>query len=355
MNDVSILVPLPDRIDAPVITTMAGAPTPLVGTDIYARLVSDPADIAPKVGDLSYGGFQVVAIRFELCVRDLPRPCEVTEDGRLRLVLQPMYSSNGMTLAEDVALHAFYPIPNAQLADAITQLRDLAAIQDAPLDAPLGVSTALASDGTYREGVLQLVFAYAQQEQLVRLTVMGQAAASDAFEWIMRGVAKGDVGWADIPIAELGKPTKQVAQVAGGDTIYNVAPGIDSPPGFVFALNGDLFDGGTDDDRMYALEALATIENPAWRGPGNTQCVGCHVSTFLMTRRAAFQHVDPATLTMTYATSYNVDVSSIANMDDRVVRAFGWAGSSPAISQRVANDTAQLLTEIEQRFPATTK
>lgn len=35
----------------------------------------------------------------------------------------------------------------------------------------------------------------------------------------------------------------------------------------------------------------------------------------------------------------------------RVVRAFGWAGNAPAISQRVANDTAAVLMEIEARFP----
>jgi predicted CxxxxCH...CXXCH cytochrome family protein len=353
MPDVSILAPLPASLDAPVITAITGEPIPLVGTDIYTRLVSGPADIAPKLGlPLNYGDFQVVAIRFELCVRDLPRPCELDEDGRLRLVLQPMYTANGQILAHDVALHAFYPIPNAELGDAVEKLRALAAVQDVPPDAPLEVSPALAAgDTTYRDQLRDLVSTYALQEKLVRLTVMGQAAASEAFEWIMRGVAYGDAGWADIQIPELTKQTKQVAQLGGGDAIYNVDPGIDSPPGFVFAINGALFDGGTTDDQMYALDALATIQNPAWRGAGNTQCVGCHISTFLTTRRAAYANVDPASLTMTYRTPYNTSVSSIANMDPRVVRAFGWAASAPAISQRVANDTAQLLAEIEKRFP----
>jgi len=45
-------------------------------------------------------------------------------------------------------------------------------------------------------------------------------------------------------------------------------------------------------------------------------------------------------------------VRTIAGGDPRVVRAFGWAGNAPAISQRVVNDTAAVLAEIEARFPA---
>jgi hypothetical protein len=33
------------------------------------------------------------------------------------------------------------------------------------------------------------------------------------------------------------------------------------------------------------------------------------------------------------------------------LRAFGWVFREPAISQRVINETAQVLTEIEARFP----
>jgi hypothetical protein len=197
MLDVSILSPLPASTDAPALVAIGGEPTPLVGADIYARLVGDPADVAPKVGDLHYADFQVAAVRFELCVRDLPRPCEINEDARLRLVLQPVYDAGGTIVAQDVALHAFYPIPYAQVPGVIDELRALAAIQDAPAGAPLDISPALAAgDDTYRERLRQLVFAYARQEQLVRLTVMGQAKESAAFEWIMRGVARGDAGWA---------------------------------------------------------------------------------------------------------------------------------------------------------------
>ncbi|HEX7839076.1 MAG TPA: hypothetical protein VF469_16475 [Kofleriaceae bacterium] len=48
---------------------------------------------------------------------------------------------------------------------------------------------------------------------------------------------------------------------------------------------------------------------------------------------------------------YARGVHTIAGDDPRVVRAFGWAGNAPAISRRVVNDTAEVLSEIEARFP----
>jgi hypothetical protein len=52
-----------------------------------------------------------------------------------------------------------------------------------------------------------------------------------------------------------------------------------------------------------------------------------------------------------YESSHNTTVDSIAQRDARVLRGLGWAAGAPAISQRVANDTAQVLTELERRFP----
>ena len=39
-------------------------------------------------------------------------------------------------------------------------------------------------------------------------------------------------------------------------------------------------------------------------------------------------------------------------MDPRVVRNFGWVSSSAVISQRVANDTAHTLDDVDTLFPA---
>ena len=111
-----------------------------------------------------------------------------------------------------------------------------------------------------------------------------------------------------------------------------------------------LFARATPAERMAALEALAEIQNPLMHDANETQCVGCHVATFLTARRASSLGIDP-TIAGRYTSGYNTTVESIASEDPRSLRGFGWAAKFPAISQRVANDTAQVLFEVEQRFP----
>jgi hypothetical protein len=54
-----------------------------------------------------------------------------------------------------------------------------------------------------------------------------------------------------------------------------------------------------------------------------------------------------------YASSYDLSIAAGMNTtSDRTLRMFGWLGRDAFIGQRVANDTAQALVEIEARYPA---
>jgi hypothetical protein len=102
-------------------------------------------------------------------------------------------------------------------------------------------------------------------------------------------------------------------------------------------------------DRNAALAALTELQDPTRHDTIDTQCLACHVATYLTARRAKALGVDPTTVPGRFAPRFNVAVDSVASRDARVVRAFGWAGDAPAISQRVANDTAEVLAEIAAR------
>ena len=78
-----------------------------------------------------------------MCDRSIVGPCPANVDGRLRLIVQPIQDINGTVQTIDVASHLFYPIPAADLPDVVDELRDLAALQDAPADTPLEVNPAL--------------------------------------------------------------------------------------------------------------------------------------------------------------------------------------------------------------------
>jgi hypothetical protein len=343
MNDVSILLPLPRDPQAPVLASAAE----LVDRAWFDTLVTEHHDIAPRNGaTVAFEDFHVVAIRFDLCDRTATGACPTRVPGRLRLVLQPMYTVAGATLAHDIALHAFYAIPADQLATTVDELRALAALQHAPPTARLDVSLA-AGDPVYLAHLRALVLRHARVDNLDRLTVIGQHADSAAFSWVFRGLER-----TGLPVAIPGvAANEQSLMVSGGDTIYRIDDLIDEPAGFALATNGAQFAAASPDQRAASLEALTAIQNPALHDTTNTQCIACHVATFLTARRVATSGLDPAAIAGRFQSSRDLTVHSIAATDARVVRGFGWAASFPAISQRVANDTAQVLAEIDARFP----
>ncbi len=157
---------------------------------------------------------------------------------------------------------------------------------------------------------------------------------------------------ADGDPADSPRTSSRSSRAAGGNTIYNATFVADAPVGFALAINGSDWLAATRANQLLALDALAQIQNPTLNDAVNTQCLACHVATYLTTARAASLGVDPTTSPSWYHTERNVTVSSLANMDPRVVRAFGWVNSSPVISQGVANDTAHALDDVEALFPA---
>ena len=351
MTDVSILLPLPRDPQVPVLA--AAGQDPLIEPAWFDALVSARHDIAPKTGGpVALGDLHVVALRFDLCDRATVGPCPTGVPGRLRLVLQPLYRVATETFAHDVALHAFYAIPADELAGVVGELRALAALGGAPADAPLTVSPAAASgNAAYLARLRALMMRYAHGDNLARLTVIGQQADSAAFAWQFRGLDRRGASFVPLVIPGI-DAEQQVLQVAGGDTIYLMHPVVDDPVGFALAANGARFAAAPADQRQAALAALAAIQNPALHGTEDTQCVGCHVATYLSARRAQTGAIAAAAVAARFTSPRDLRVSSAADRDPRVMRAFGWVAKFPAISQRVANDTAQALAEIEARFPA---
>jgi hypothetical protein len=97
------------------------------------------------------------------------------------------------------------------------------------------------------------------------------------------------------------------------------------------------------------LEALLAVDHPTKVAPDAAPCIACHTSTPLLEARApaGAQHLSGA-----YVTSHNVNIEAgkTPSTSGRL-RALGYFLRTPVISRRVAHETAQVLTEIERRFP----
>jgi hypothetical protein len=333
MNDVTMLLPLP-AASAPRYLSISGPREELIAHEVFDLLAASGQEVLG-----AYDDFQLASLRFDLCVRASVDPCPAGSDGSLRLVLQPFFERGGA----DSALHAFYPIPAAELGTVVGELNELARQRGLPPDAPLQVVAP-------PDGLRDLIRTYASAERLQRLTMFGQLATSVVFGWGFLGVEKRGATFEPMEISGL-EVSRQTVAIA--TNAYDVQPLVDQPPGFALALDETSFVGSTGAARNGALAALAQIDNPTAHTAESLQCVSCHVSTVLTRQRAEAVGMNVAAIDGRYATSRDVSiVGGFSSTDPTSLHALGWLLDKPMISQRVANETAQVLDEIEERWPS---
>lgn len=339
LNDVTFLLPL-EPLDA-------GTPFPAAVSLIPLPLFTRLTEASPRVStDLSR--LRVLGIRFDACDRATPEPCALDADGSLRLVLQPVFANP--PLVEDVTFHAFFPIPARELPEVVDTLRALAALQDVPRGAPMQVSIAFRTNAAFQSRLAALVARYAVSQRLVRLTLFGQESERAAIVWIFRGEELQPGGaLGPISIPSIAMPSQEVL-LFGGDS-YQVTPLADAPVGFSRVVMETQFRNSSPTAQLDSVRALLAVDNPTLHTANTVQCVSCHVSTTLLTPRSTDAGIDVTPLAERY-TSSTFDLTPLGSTGRaRTLRALGYFGSSPLVSQRVVNETANVVGELEARFP----
>ena len=172
----------------------------------------------------------------------------------------------------------------------------------------------------------------------------------------MDGTAKAAYAAAivsDVVPASFRACSKRSTVVFGnGGPDFETLPATDTPPGLGAVLRRDLWAAADATKQRDYLAVLAAIENPLTHTAETVACVGCHVSTVLTVRRAATIGVDPLTVPGRYTSAFDLSTAAgTLTQTDATIRALGYIANQTLISQRVVNDTAQTLTEIEQRYP----
>jgi hypothetical protein len=351
MNDVTILVPLPPSNAAPVLlrgADLADDGTSFVPRVLFDRLVKESELGQPILMPATHGRLQLVAVRFDLCDRQVPGACPEAEDARLRLVFQPIFTDG---LSQDAGFHAFYSIENEEIAAAVAALRDLAKI--APAQAGLlRVSPALSAPNpeAYATKLRAFVKRYGGESRLVRLTVNAQPEIFGQVRWELRGVEKKGDAFVDMRI--VGATAISESVFLNGTPGFDVTPLTDTPAGLSGAITQRTFDAANAATKREYLAALTTVDNPMTHTAETVACVACHVSTVVMSARAASAAIDPLTLPGRYVSTFDLSVAGGKAAETRATRALGYLGRQPMISQRVVNETAQTLKEIHERYPS---
>lgn len=345
LNDVSILLWVPRQIiEVPQIGKLNGVETPtdLVPRALFTRLVTSHNDIVAEFDE-----FHIMAIRFDVCDRIVPGPCPTGADGSLRLVFQPVSLAGGA----DVGLHAFYMIPAAKLPAVVNELRRIARLADIPVSSPLDLRTFFPEP---RQALRALLTTYAKPSALIRFNVMGQDARTTQQRTVFRGLELKDGHMVDIEVPTVAA-TQQEVTLADADPSYVVTPVSDSPMSFALTLTSGQFNAAAPAGQHSALEALVATQNPQLHTSSTVQCIACHASTYLGVHRGAVADIDLTSLTNRFVSTHDLRiVNGISPTSERSLHAASWLALEPTISQRVVNETANALDEIEQRFPVPT-
>lgn len=338
LNDVTLLLPL-DSVDA---GTPLPGPEALLRYDLFDRLSTTPGDVLTDFDRL-----RVVAIRFDVCDRAAPGRCPDGADGSLRLVLQPMLRT---AEAEDVALHAFYPVPAAEVPELVDSLRRLARLQDVPLTAPLQVNQAWKTNAEYTQGLAALVARYAAPAKLIRVTLFGQLTMNAALIWVFRGVEKHGAGFERIDIPDVMAQDQQAVLFGGAS--FTATPIADAPAGFRRVLSESDFAAATPAQQREALESLTAADNPTLHTAQTVQCVTCHVSTTLLDQRAADAGIELSTLPTRFTSRFDLTPLGKDSVRPFTLRALGWLRKEPLVAHRAVHETANVVEEMEARFPS---
>lgn len=343
MNDVTFVLPLPTGA-APILFRASDPSSdgqPLLPKSLVESARDTPTNPG-AIGDV-YTDLEVVAARFDLCDRASPEPCKDADDARFRLVFQPILDGQ----ASDVGFHVFYEIPQADIPSVLDALRVLAAKNAIPTASPLQVNTSLGADADYTDGLRSLLASHCTSSRIVRVTLMGQVFISAALRWIFHGIERGANGmFVEIPIAP-GAPTAQeVLQI--GTSSYDLTPAIDGPTGFQLAVDENAFAAAAPAEQANAIDALLAANHPTKNVPNTVQCAACHVSTYLLAERVKTSGIDPTTLPSAFTTTFDTSVAA-GTKDSVLLRGLGYRSNILVISQRVANETAEVLTEIAAR------
>jgi hypothetical protein len=329
----------------------AGSPTP----------PPDDTALAP------YKDLRVVAMRVDPCFASSnPDPLGANCSAQLRLVIQQVLWQDHARVW-DSAIHVFYSLSRAEvlaLSQSLVALR--VANEDGDSLGPLAPHPIMARQGlagAMSTGVQRLILAYAGERNIVRVARLGIAVTPDPGAlWNMSAFDVTNEPGAPTPraIATLvgpdGAPTflQRIVSWGPGPDPRLFAPSPSTTADADFTALGSLKPSSLSaSDRQAALDALVRVENPRDFTAETLDCASCHTATAVEGDVALHDFAfDDTASPLSFAPDGKSvtaqDMKATFPADDSNIHAFGYVSNSytptsPAISQRVVNETAAVV------------
>ena len=360
LNDLSILIPLPKNTDE-----MAHFLSP--ADDLLPRSVFKLLPILTPMIDQEKNylhNLKVIGIRFDPCFVEGfgPHACQ----SQIRLVWQPIYfKTEGQTgflsvTTMDTAVHTFYNLNSSEWGQVISRVKN---ISKADVTIPLQINPTLRQEGftgQYWLEIKKIILNSAGQKNLVRATV--STIRMDRV-WTFQGFQKTiDGAWEQMEIPTLKSPNHPEARIVNqaffieADAFLNLTEfkgtvtlmDTKNTTWFRLLADSEKFKATqTEDQIKTALKIAFKLENPNQHNPGTIDCVSCHLAQTV--RLWGTQKFPDWDFNVIFSQEnyvnplFNLKNTSVNPAFTNRVRSFGYFDNEPIISQRVINETSEIL------------
>lgn len=343
LNDVSILFPLPKKNQPDYLLPLGNLLTEEILKEFPRLSVRyDQKKIAQAL--------RVLAFRIDPIKK------------QMKLVWQPVMPGPGsLMIALDMGIHSFYNLSENQFNTLLSELQQFRlrglAQGSLHLRMPLQVHPSLvgANAEANLKFITDLITRYGSVANLAKVTAMVLRGGDDMWAFMGFDVVSSKFTPIQIPFTNSRTTQMFINQAIPATKFDNFQitplvssvsdPFFDSLLGASKKLENNL--PLTEDEILKTLNTAARFENPRLTDVDSLDCVSCHVSQPL--RNFYGSQFPQADLTNQYINS-NFDLSSTHTtpLNTRRIRAFGYFGSEPAISERVINESAEVADVLNQ-------
>lgn len=349
LNDYSLLLPLPDssQVGETMGAASAGARGVLLPQSLIGAL---PTIVVGEDRETLFGErLRVVAVRVDPCFFEGTGPVKCRP--QIRMVWQPLLLDHRVPMAQDAAVHTFYDLSEADFA---LLLKDLKAYSVGGRSEGLQIHPGVQLHGygsAYWRGLRSTFLKYAGEQNLTRGTFMtvnpmGTVWVFGAFNYVQSKPERILVPRINFAAQGFFVDTSVLRDFRARMNPF--------PPNEVALLNflndsSQVKSQAREDELQAVVKQAYEFENPARHNPGTLDCVSCHVAQSI---RLWGQFHFP--LWKTEALFGDVQFKSGLNLRNPSpdpfradsLRAFGYFGPNPVISDRTINETAAVFESL---------
>lgn len=344
MNDVSVLLPLPSsqEIKELIGPESTGAKGALLPRNVYDRLPSLTPDTKP---DIVYKELlHVVAIRIDPCfVEGIgPKSCH----RQIRMIWQPIVAFEGETFTRDAAVHTFYEFDEKEWREVIEEWKKFS---EPEAGEALSVHPRLVSErfsGAFWASVRTAILKFCGSENLTRATAMNVMNGEQV--WAFAGVDVRKTEITSIMIPRVGRTVQGIVMGTANTDEFtgSIRPAAAADPELEAFVQDSIGMKKNEKELLSMIKRIHEYENPKLNNPGTVDCVSCHLAQSARAwAQTNFQSWDWKSefKDQIYSAPLNITNASEMPFKSNHFRAFGYFYDKAMISQRVINESAEVV------------